>query len=226
MLEGIAEGVWCAGTDKKLGPGITFPLRMTIVRLADGLWLHAPIRIDDELAREIEALGQVRSIVAPNGFHHLFAGHARQRWPDAKLFASAAIRRKRRDLADAKWLEPGDATRWVPDLDACRIDGMPKLEEWVFFHRPSRTLISTDFVFNILEPRGLLTPLVLRMVGANRKLAQSRVFGRLVAEREAATASIRRIFAWDFDRLLPAHGAIVDSDARARLREVLAHWLT
>jgi hypothetical protein len=224
-LEAIADGLWCVGADKRLGPGVTFPLRMTIARLPEGLWLCSPIALDDALVAEIDALGEVRSIVAPNGFHHLFAGHALARWPGATLFASAAIRRKRPDLPRAKWLEPGDATRWVPELDACRIDGMPRLDEWVFFHRPSRSLIATDLVFNIVEPRGLLTPLVLRIVGANRKLAQSRVFARLVAERDATTASLRRILAWEIERVVPAHGEIVRDDARARLRQVLGRWL-
>ena len=44
-----------------------------VVRLPDGrLFLHSPIAPSDDLAREVEALGPVAYLVAPNKFHHLF----------------------------------------------------------------------------------------------------------------------------------------------------------
>jgi hypothetical protein len=76
----------------------------------------------------------------------------------------------------------------------------------------------------VLEYRGWISGLVFRMVGAHRRLAQSRLLRLLVRDRAAAAASARRILAWDFERVVMAHGEIVDRDARARMTEAL-RWM-
>jgi hypothetical protein len=49
---------------------IPLPVRMTIIRLADGgLLLHSPTRFDFDLARELEKIGPIRYLVAPNSAH-------------------------------------------------------------------------------------------------------------------------------------------------------------
>ncbi|KIG15533.1 hypothetical protein DB30_05556 [Enhygromyxa salina] len=56
---------------------------MTVIRLDDGrLLLHSPIRCTPELREELDALGSVAFVAAPNRFHHLFARGARRRAVD------------------------------------------------------------------------------------------------------------------------------------------------
>ena len=52
---------------------------------------------------------------------------------------------------------------------------MPKIQEWVFFHHVSQTLIVTDLVFNLRETRGWNTSICLTMFGTRGRFAQSRV---------------------------------------------------
>ncbi len=71
MIDELVPGIWTVATPLKLA-GVNFGTRMTIVRVGgDGLVLISACPIDDALAAEIDTLGVVRGVVAPNAFHHL-----------------------------------------------------------------------------------------------------------------------------------------------------------
>ncbi|MCG7533934.1 DUF4336 domain-containing protein [Pseudoalteromonas sp. OOF1S-7] len=55
-----------------------FTTRMTIVRLpCGGLWVHSPICLTPGLREQVDALGPVTYLVAPNHLHHLFMAPGR-----------------------------------------------------------------------------------------------------------------------------------------------------
>jgi hypothetical protein len=70
----------------------------------------------------------------------------------------------------------------------------------------------------------LRRPLFLRIVGAWRRTAQSRMWRLLTKDREAAARSVEDVLSWDFDRLVMAHGDPVDGGARERVASALA-WI-
>jgi hypothetical protein len=72
MLKSIAHEVWVADQPLKFF-GLALGSRMTVIRLPDGrLWVHSPVRLDEELLSELQALGPVGFLVAPSKVHHLF----------------------------------------------------------------------------------------------------------------------------------------------------------
>ncbi|MEO1482411.1 MAG: hypothetical protein AAFU77_09925 [Myxococcota bacterium] len=74
-LVSVTKDVWVAKAPLALPGGIEVGATMTVVRLADrGLWIHSPIPLNQALVTELDALGEVRWIVAPNLLHHLFLG--------------------------------------------------------------------------------------------------------------------------------------------------------
>lgn len=225
-LETLAPGLWAAQHDLFLPGGVHFRGRMSVVRLDDGgLALVSPIPIDDALAREIDALGAVRHLVSPCLFHHVHLSGARERYPDARLYAPPGLARKRPDLSIDVTLGT-DAARDAlgPGLEHVLIEGAPRAAEVCFFHPASRSLLVGDLVFNIHEYRGFVTGLVLRAVGAHRRLAPSRSWRGLVQDRASVRRSLERVLTWDFDRLVVAHGEVVESGAREKLTAALG-WL-
>lgn len=222
-LRALDRDLWCLDADLRVQAGFHLPVRMTVIRLADGgLWLHSPIAIDDATAAELDALGPVRHIVAPSLLHHLFAGAAHERWPAAQLHAPASLGVKRPALTIGRPL--AEDGRW-PEITIMAIAGAPKIDEHVFLHRPSGTLIVTDLLFNVHEVPGLLSPLILRLVGAWKRLAQSRIWRSMVKDRAAASASAGRVMAQEFHRLVPAHGRILEgADTRERVGAAL-RWM-
>jgi hypothetical protein len=49
-------------------------------------------------------------------------------------------------------------------------------------------------------------------------------FRLAIRDRQSARRSVEQILAWDFDRILPGQGEIIDSGGRATLERDLA-WL-
>jgi hypothetical protein len=113
----------------------------------------------------------------------------------------------------------GDALRLL------RIAGTPYMGEHVLFHQPSRSLVVSDLMFNVHACRGVGMELFFRCVGVWKRTAQSRFWRFLVRDRAAAATSAARVLDWDFERVVVAHGTVVEDDARARARQALA-WMT
>ena len=84
-------------------------------------------------------------------------------------------------------------------------------------------MILTDLLFQIRYPVNALTKAILWMAGVNKgKLAQSRLWRSITKDRAAAGRSVERMLAWDFDRVVLAHGDFVEgAGARERTREAL-----
>jgi type IV secretory pathway TrbD component len=174
MLQPIADGLWGAEHDLFLPGGVCFRGRMTVVRLDDGgLLLHSPVPVDDALAAEIDALGTVAHLVGPNLFHHLHLRGAAARWPDARLWGAPGLPEKRGNLRFSGTVDAPDLP-WRAALRPTVLQGCPRLNETVFLHAASGTLLCTDLVFHIQRWPNFATSLVLWMTGTRGRLAMSR----------------------------------------------------
>ena len=220
VVEALAPGIWTVATPLKLA-GAEFGTRMTIVRTGqDGLVLIAPCPIDEGLAREIETLGRVRAVIAPNAFHHFYFLDALRRYPDAVPFMAEGVAAKLAEVpANAKTLGDSPDPLWAGDLEQCRLQGAPQTNEVLFYHPASRTLILTDLCFNFDPAPGGWTGLFLRLAGAHGRLAVSRLMRLVLKDRPKVRETLRRILEWDFDRIIVTHGQIVRQDGKRLFRE-------
>lgn len=227
MLRPITANVWVYEQPFSLF-GVRVGVRSTLIRLEDGrLWLHSPGPVDDALAAEIDALGPVAAVVAPNLFHHLYAGAAAKRWPDATLYATPGLSQKQPALSGAEALAERPPELWRHQLDQVLIGGMPKANEQVFFHRESKTLIVSDLLFNLRNSDHWWTRTFMGWNGAYGALAVSRFFKSNIKDASAARAGADRVLQWDFKRVILAHGEVLDGgtgdlDARMLVAEALA----
>ncbi|MEZ4452549.1 MAG: DUF4336 domain-containing protein [Nannocystaceae bacterium] len=203
------------------GRGLHARLRMTVIRRpGGGLWLHSPVEIDDALAAGLAALGPVHDVVAPSRFHYLYAGAAKARYPEATLWAAPGLAAKRPEIAFDRGLTE-DPQPWPDALEALLVDGRPTFNEFVFHHRASRSLVCTDLLFNLQDEPEWPTRLLYRVIGAYRTLGPNRVARLLTRDRAAAAASYRRILAWAPERIVMAHGDVLEDRGSARLRAAL-----
>jgi len=226
MLQKCAQDLWICDVEQKLGLGVRLPARMTVLRLPDGsLALVSPTPISEELATELAALGEVSALIAPNAYHHLHLPAAARRYPAARVLGAPGVAGKQRSLR-IEPIAPEGVSNLRDALAARLIDGVPKISEVALYHAPSRALIVTDLVFNIESPPTWATKLVLAISGTNGKLAQSRMWSWLKQDASAASASTAALFAWPFERVIVAHGSVLERDARARLRAAVQRTLT
>jgi Domain of unknown function (DUF4336) len=191
---------------------------MTAVRLADGgLLLHSPIRPTEELVAAVRSLGRVSAIVAPNRFHHLFAGDWLAACPGSRLFVAPGLEAKRPDLAAAGVLGDHPEPLWKGVLEQAVMRGFPLLNEVVFFHPASRTLIASDLAFHMNADRPAWTRLVFRFAGGYGRLEPTFVERLGIRDRAAFRASLERVLQWPFERVIVAHGSVLEADGRREL---------
>ena len=210
--------------------GLPMGTRMTACRLEDGgLFVHSPIRIDlpgSRVADALEALGEPRYVVAPNFLHHLFAGPFVERYPNARLFVSPKLARKRADLPFEAVLEdePPKGT-WADTIDQALAHGSRIMDEVAFCHRPSRTLILTDLLMSSVGT----DPWWMRLAGTLLRIHERPsppIEMRLSFRDKVATRGfVEKMLSWDFDRIVVGHGPLIESGAKDVLRRAYAFCL-
>lgn len=216
-MEKLADEIWIF--DGKAVPffGMPYSTRMTVIRLPDHkLWVHSPIALTPHLKQQIEDLGTVAYLIAPNSLHHLFLPEWIDAFSSAEVFGTDEVIKKRSDIAFTRSLNTSAKWAWQDDIDQLVFTGSPVMQECVFFHKCSATLLVTDLVENfsgqefnvwqrwvakgagILAPRGK-TPLDWRL---------SFMFGKAQARSHLA-----KLLVWQPKCLVMAHGVIVRDNA-------------
>lgn len=218
-MKRLDSDLWVAEQPLRFA-GLELGARMTVVRLPGArLLLHSPIRPTPELVREVRALGSVAAIVAPNRFHHLFAGEWLEGHSGTRLFVAPGLEVKRSDLPIAGVLTDEPDPVWKGVVDQVVLRGFPLSNEVVFFHQPTATLIAADLAFNVGRESPSLTRLAFRFSGAYGRLTPTLLERLLVRDRSAFRASLERILEWRFERVIVAHGTVLERgghDALAR----------
>ncbi len=206
--------------------------RMTVVRLADGdLLIHDPCDIDGALKRELDELGTVRYIVAPGSYHHLFVPAFQAYYPAAETFICPGLERKRPDIPFDWILGNRPDPRWGGVLEQVVVQGTKYMWEVAFFHKPSRTLILVDLLENIGDDYRHRAGWQLRFwwkavfrMWNHPKAAPEYQMGW--GRKEVVRRALDRILAWDAERVILAHGELIEGDVstvlRAAWRKVLS----
>lgn len=223
----FGDEIWIADGAPTAVAGFRYSTRMVIIRLTDGgLFVCSPIDLSDELRAQVNALGEVRVLIAPNSLHHLFLAQWKQAYPSAKLFAASGLRRRRKDIAIDGELGSEPAAAWSQDVDQVPMLGNLITTEIVFFHRRSRTAIFTDLIQQFAPDwfvgwRALVARLDL-MVASEPSVP--RKFRAAFVDRRAARTCLARIQAWPVDKVLMAHGTPIEQDGRAFIGRAF-RWL-
>jgi len=227
MLQPFAEEIWVASGPIAAVAGFRYPTRMAVVRLPDrALFVWSPVALTPELKAAVDALGDVRWLIAPNSLHHLFLTDWREAWPAARISAPPGLRSKRPDIAFDDDLDDGSIHDWSSEIDHVLVHGNLITTEVVFFHRLSRTAIFTDLIqhFDPTWFSGWRT-VVARLDLMTAPLPEvPRKFRNTFIGRRAARESLRRILAWPAERVLMAHAPPVGQGGQAFLRRAF-RWL-
>lgn len=228
----VAENVWIVDAHPIHRAGMPLPLRMTVIRLADGgLWLHSPTRFEPGLAAALDQLGPIRHLVAPSFGHWMFLRAWQDAYPAATTWAAPGVRRRRQVRAAGLRIDhelsdvaPPD---WADELEQVVIQagGFAEVD---FFHKPSRTLVLTDLVVNIEAerlPDVWRPPARLLGVLAPHGKAPAYLRALLHANRGQILEPVARLLALEPERVIFAHGRWFEDRGAERLRAAVA-WVT
>ncbi len=221
-LRPVAPDLWVAERPLRLVVG-DIGARMTVVRRRDGgLVLHSPVRLDGETRRALDGLGPVRAVIAPSQVHHLFIADYLAAYPGAELHGAPGLAAKRRDLRFHAVLDDEPAPAWQGELEQHRFRGIPRIEEVVFFHPSSRTLVLTDLAFNVPPDGTGGARLFHWLTGTKGRFGPHRLVRLMIRDRRAARRSVETILGWDFDRVIVSHGEVLEAGGRERFAGAFA----
>ena len=226
-LHSFGPDIWIADGEHVSVAGFHYPTRMALIRLTGGgLFIWSPTALSGSLKAEVNALGDVHFLVAPNSLHHLFIPQWQAAWPAAQTIAAPGLAARRKDIAFTAELGETPDPAWANDIDQVVIRGNAITTEVVFFHRASGTALFTDLLQNF--PPGAFTGwrrLVARLDGMTAAEPQVlQKFRVAFTDRKAARLSIRRVLAWPVQKVLMAHGPPVENDAAGFLKRAFG-WL-
>lgn len=224
----------------------------TLVRLTSGaLAIFSPVKLTPEVRTHLQTLGNnVRYITAPDIEHHIYLGEWHVAYPDATIIGPSGLPEKR---ASQK-LQPAvpfhvvftpenkRSLRIGPDFDAdfdYEYVHAHANKELVFNYRPDRTLIQADLFFNLpareqysrtgeSPTAGIPSRFFAGLMSTAGNAFWQKRFVWWVsssADRKAFGESVRRIEAWDWDRVVPCHGEVIESGGKGVFRKVFEWFL-
>ena len=224
MLKEIDRNLWVAEQEQKF-MGLSVGTRMTVIRLTDNsLLLISPITIPPGLKLQLDELGTVKYLIAPNLFHYLYLADCQKLYPNAEIIAPPGLASKQPDLKIDRVLTE-DEIDFNYELEYQLFSGFQVLiftqiktiNEIVFYHPATKTLIITDSAFNFDDSYPWITQFAARIIDSYQTLKPSWLEKIAVQDKQLAKSAIALILAWDFDRVIMAHGKIVDTNAKQQL---------
>ncbi len=235
-LKPVAEDLWIVdGPISRMamyGTSLPFPTRMTVIRLGSGeLFLHSPTALVDSLRAELDRLGPVRHLVSPNKIHYASIAAWKAAYPDAIAWASPGVRERAASQRISVTFdqELGDAPEpaWAADIDQLVFHGSRFLEEVVFLHRKSRTLLLADLIENFERSRiGFAQRLLVRLAGSADPDGKAPLDLRVtfLGHKPQARECLRRMEAWKPERIILGHGRWYPSGGERELQRAF-RWL-
>jgi len=202
--------------------GFPYPTRMVAIRLTDGsAWIWSPTVLSDEMAGQIQKfIGPVRYIVSPNRIRGLFLKEWQDKFPEAKIYASPGLEQREgvKNINFHSILSEEIRPEFADDIDHVIFEG-GILDEVVFFHKPSKTVIFSELIQRHFEDdqRGFRGWWMRQsgLVGPTGSTPREWslafwIYGKLPAARQRLDRILNE---WKPDGMIIAHGEVAPEAA-------------
>lgn len=213
----VPDTLWLAQYFVRLA-GARINARMTVIRLRSGeLLIHSPCAFDPALTVEVAALGKVAAIIAPGNFHWLHVASCQKAFPDAVTYICPGVEKRAKDLAFDVVLGDEAPPLWAGELSQVALQGTRVMREVAFFHHASKTLILTDLVENVTPDTpgtNLSLRLLFRAIGMWKRPSPAPEYRLGWGDKALVREGLKRILAWDFERVILSHGDLITRGAR------------
>ncbi|WEW55950.1 hypothetical protein PRK78_001385 [Emydomyces testavorans] len=227
---------------------------ITCIRMASGSSaVFSPVALTDHVKGLITALNApIKYIIAPDLEHHIFLSDWKAAYPDAKVIGPHGLQEKReknektKSTAQIDYVftpkdrhSPQISEEFNAEFDAVYVPSHPN-REIVVFHKPTKTLLEADLFFNLPATqqyekekgganKGILTKLFMPVwTTRGDAIWQKRFIWYLIAgrSREEWKETLRIIDRWDFERVIPCHGDVIETGGKLVFRKVFGWFLT
>jgi hypothetical protein len=212
-LEPIADNLYTVVGQLPMPLGST-PRRMTVARLVrDRLAIYSAIALDEPRMEQLLRLGQPTFLIVPSALHRIDVRPWKERFPELTVVAPAGARGEIGEVVAI------DATTCDLEDRRVRIDTVAGTKERELAMLVDRTLVVNDLIFNLPASKGVLG-LGLRLLGfgPGHPTVPRVVKHRLVADDRLVRAQLRAWAGLGLERILPAHGDVIDDPRDTLLR--------
>lgn len=215
FMKQLAQNLWVMPYSLRL-LGADFRRVVTVIRLRSGeLVIHSSAPFTPEDVAAVRRLGEPGWLLDAILWHDTFARQGREAFPNIPFLAPEGFS----DVVGFPTVPLIPApSAWSEELEVLRLEGIPRNREHVVYHRPSRTLIVGDLLFNFgHETSGWKRFLVLCAIGSKQNPGMSRRFRMAVKDKAAFKRSVETLTRWEFDRVIVGHGEIIESNGKREL---------
>jgi Domain of unknown function (DUF4336) len=225
----FANDIWLVDGPIIRDMGVLFTTRMTIVRLSNGsIWISSPVSVSFATLKRISELGDVRYLIAATPRHVWRLAPWHTLFPEAQLWASrpTLFTLQHGHLPIMGYLGDTPVKAWSTDFDQLEFKGNHLLSEVLFFHKNSHTVILDDLIQrNPPAQANALANAILKLAGAQNPDGVVGLDMRMTfLNRSLARQSLEKLLSWDFDKLIIAHGACFESNAKQYVKRAF-RWL-
>ncbi len=203
-----------------------FSTRMTVIKLRQGIFIHSPTPHVPSLQAEINTIGDVKWIIAPNRLHYTWVEDWAKAYPQACVYLAPGIAKPIR-ACTTDTLDNDCGYPWDDEIATLPI-ASSYMTEFEFFHYASRSLILTDLIENFEPDKlGSLSMRLLTYIGG----AQDPDGGMprdmrmtFATRRQHLRDAIEKLISWNPERIILAHGRWYREDGVRELKRAFA-WL-
>ena len=214
----VPDTIWV--TERPVWFGVCLRARTTVVRLAGGaLWVHSPCTPTDDVCAALDALGEVRWIVVPNRFHHLQTPATAARYPNAVVVGPKSAQSRNPRVSLSMGTDDPAYVRATPELTSIQLGGVPFLDETVFFHPASGSLIAADLLISACARDHWTWRMAARIWGRYEKVKTPPDVRWNTRASTALAESIAQMRALPLQRILVAHADPITDRPAQQLAE-------
>ena len=227
LIQHFGENIWLLDGDPVRFMGISFQTRACIVRLKNNsLWVHSPVALTPGRKESVDQLGSVQFIIAPKKVHSLGVQLWRAAFPDARVWVSPGFPKRHPAISYNGVLNDAAPDAWADAIRQQVFHGHRILDEVIFLHKQSRTLIVTDLIQKH-DPGNERVPWrwLKKWAGIlGERGGVARDIRGSMSDRNAARAARDEILSWDFDALVISHGSCLRTGAKTEVARAF-EWL-
>jgi len=203
---------------------LPFGGRSTAVKLQNGdVWVLASTPLTEETKSTVDKMGPVKYIMGADAVHHLFLADFKKAYPAAKVIGVEPLVAKKRaeglTLDGAYGADPSDTKYGFEDeIKACYFTGYSN-KDVAWLHVTSKTLIEADLLLNLPATeqyskvkKSAKVPIIGKL-DPHGNLHKRFVWGQ-GKDKDAMRRDAKTVAGWDFDRIIPCHGDVIETGGK------------
>jgi len=234
VIREVATNVWIFSAPYSRSGLVPIGGRSTAIKLSNGgVWVMASTALNEPTFAKLAELGDVQYTVSGDPDHHDFLGEFKKAYPSAKLIGMDQLAKKRPDLTfDGAYGRDSPETKFgfEDDIKAEFFAGHMK-GDVAFFHPASKSLIEADLLVNLppteqysLTGKSGRVP-IIGGLGAPHTRTHRFIAWMTTKDRSLMKESCKRVATWDFERIIPCHGDVIETGAKEAWDSVFGQFL-